>query len=61
MYIPSEQIKHVLLSTGYLNTTKEKNKSVSTNTNNSQTDMNGPVVSSQFCKTSGRGNAIVIE
>ena len=24
MYIPSQQIKHVLLSTGYLNTTKKK-------------------------------------
>ena len=24
MYLPSEQVKHVLLSTGYLNTTKKK-------------------------------------
>ena len=24
MHLPSEQIKHVLLSTGYLNTNKEK-------------------------------------
>ena len=60
MYIPSEQIKHVLLSTGYLNTTKQKKKKNS-NTNNSQNDMKGPVVSSPFCKTSGRGNGIVIE
>ena len=59
MYLPSEQVKHVLLSTGYLDTTKKKN--VNSNTNNSQTNMKGPVVSSQFCKTSGRGNAIVIE
>lgn len=43
MYIPSEQVKHVLLSTGYLN----KKKYVNSTTNNYQTDMKGPVVSSQ--------------
>ena len=59
MYIPSEKVKHVLLSTGYLNTNQKKY--VNRTTNNSQTDMKRPVVSSQFCTTSGRGNAIVIE
>ena len=45
MYLPSEQVKHVLLSTGYLNTNQKKY--VNSTTNNSQTDMKGPVVSSQ--------------